>query len=216
MLGSGGRRGIRNDAAVQRAGDNGITQGISDLRDLQRAQRQLIHSGRRYIQFIAVIACGQIILTVKRSAICVCCKVPGSFSGSTPAVIGEELPFEDSALERAVALGCGGVFIHLSQYKGRIEDGNIGYGDNVLSIRNGMGVGSGIQLETRGCFGFPNGQHIPDVIVLGRNRIAVSIRGNGFYCLTVKGHGILRTGQGVQRIVLDLRYTGSRRIDGLF
>ena len=210
-----GRRTVSNDGTEQCVGDHGITKGILHFRDLQTTKGQLIDTCGRYIQRIAGVTVRQVILAVKASAVAICSKVPGTGSCATPFFIGVELPLKDSPLEGAVALGSGGVLIHLCQNKGRVKDRNIGYRDDIITVFYGEGVCLGIQLVALGCFGFLNCQHIANVIVLTGLCVAVGIGLEGFHYLAVQGNGVLGTRQGVQRIVLDLIDTTCGSVDRL-
>ena len=208
-------RAIRSNGTVQRILDHGIAQRVLHLSDLQRTQRQLIHIGRRNIQGIAGVTRCHIVLAVNNSTIGIGGKVPGARRSATPIVIGVEFPLKDCAGKGTITLGIGGILIHLSQHKGRIEDRNIGYRDHILTRGYGMGIAFGVQLIAGRGFGFLDGQHITNVVLLGRCCIAVGIGNQSFHHLTVQGDGILRTCQGIQRVALDLIDTGLGGIDGL-
>ena len=215
MLGTAGLGAVLRDGAVQRAGDHGIAQRVLDLRDLHGTQRKLVHIGGRYIEGIAGVAGCQIALVIDASAIAVRSEVPGSSRGTAPVVVGEEFPLEYGTRKGAVALGSGGILIHLGQHKGRVKDGNIGYGDHIIAGGDGVGVGLGIQLVAGRCFGFLDGQHITDVILPGGYRVAVGIGLEGFHHGTVQGDGILGACQRIQGVALDLLDAGSGCVDGL-
>ena len=78
-----------------------------------------------------------------------------------------------------------------------------------------MGVGLGIQFVPLWRFGFLDRQHITDVILLGRNGIAVGIGFDGFHYGSVQRNGVFCTSKGIQTVVLNLIDAGLRSIDGL-
>ena len=214
MLGTAGFGGIRNDGAVQGILNDHIAQRVLHFCDLQGSQRELIHTCRGYKQRTVGIAGGQIILTVNTPAVGIRGKKPGSGSCSRPVVIGIELPLEYRPGKGAVALSSGGVLVHLGQNKGRVEHRHIGHGDHIIAGGNGVGVGLCVQLVACGGFCFLDGQHGTYSVLLRGSRIAIGICLEGFHHLTVYGHGILRTGEAVQRVALDLIDTSLGCVDG--
>ena len=215
VLCSAGLSAVLCNGTVQGIGNHSIAQRVFDLCDFHSTQGELIHIGRRHIQGITGIAGSQIILAVDTSAAAICSKVPYPCRGAAPIVVGEILPLKDGTGESGITLGSGGVLVHLGQNKGRVKDGNIGYGDQILTGSNRMGVGLGVQLESLGSLGFLYGQHIPDVILLGRGCVAIGIGHKGFYYLSVQRNGVFSASQRVQRVVLNLIDAALGSIDRL-
>ena len=204
---------VHRNGAVQGAGNHSIAKRIFDLCDFHSTQGELIDICRRYIEGITGIAGSQIILAVDTSAACVGSKVPYPCGGAAPIVVGEVFPLENRTGESGIALGSGGVLVHLGQHKGRVKDGNIGHRDQIFTGSHRMGVGLGVQFESLGCLGFLDGQNIPDVILLGRGCVAVGIGHKGFHYLAVQRNGVFSASQRVQRIALNLIDTALGSID---
>ena len=129
MLRSAGLGCILGNRAVQRTCNYCVTQRVLHFRDLYSTKGKLLHIGRRYIKCIAGITGGEIVAAIHASAVGIGGKIPSSCRLATPIVVGEVFPLKDCAGKGAIALRCSGVFIHFGQHKGRVKNGNIGYGD---------------------------------------------------------------------------------------
>ena len=78
-----------------------------------------------------------------------------------------------------------------------------------------MGVGLGVQLVPLGSLGFLDGQHITDVILLGRCCVAAGIGHKGFHHLAIQRNGVLCASQGIQAVILNLIDAALGSIDRL-